>query len=118
MDHDVVEVIEVVLFRGRSDVPISIPVALENAIDGCEEDKAADVKFSIFYSISAQIVQETVLQILLKNHCPFFVMLGILIQSFSQLLYDFILFPHHFDSVPPVRVLPRLAYPNVSIIFL
>ena len=48
--HNIVNVLEVVLFGGSSNVSISEPITFEDSVDGRQQNKATNIKFSIFYS--------------------------------------------------------------------
>ena len=116
MNHLVIGVIQVVLDWGCSDVPVFVPVTLQNSIRCCEENITTDIKFAVMNPIISNLLQEALFYVFLDDHTAIaFVGLGQPGQNFRQyFLFGF----DHLDPTASIAIFTRLTYPNILTLFL
>ena len=50
VDHFIIDVIQTILTRRCSNIPILIPISFQNSIGGCDKQVTPDVELSIVYA--------------------------------------------------------------------
>ena len=117
MNHGVLDVGETVFIGWCPDVPIPIPIALQNAIHRRQEDETSNVEFTVLNPKINPFLQETIFYVFLENHSSL-KMLIIFTQTLTNFPQNTWFIVHHCDSMTSVRVLPWLTDPQISTTFL
>ena len=68
MNHTILDVGKTVLIGWCSNVTVSIPVSLQNAIDCCQENETSNIKLTILNPSINKFLQETIFYVFLENN--------------------------------------------------
>jgi hypothetical protein len=99
VDHAIAGVVKVVFFGRGADVAVVVPIALETAVDGGDQNVTPDVELP-------PVDEEAVLQVFLDDHTT-----SSVLETLQQLLLQLVAIRVHRDPETAIGVLTRLDDP-------